>query len=139
MNYLKGVGFTSLAFLLGFIGLSFFFSEGVSGLHFFFSRFGLEESLAIRITIAALFFFLTGTAIGFFNPTQWGISGVVAWGYVVIGGSEILAIIRQDEMPTPGAQEPNLNTALILLTVPAILSILGGYIGKRSFNRFMRP
>ena len=120
MKYLKSVAFSFLALILGLVGLSFVISDPGPG-----------ESMAIRILTAALFFFLSGAAIAFFNPTLWVISGLTAWGGVLMGGLITLSAVRRYGGDAFNAQEPPyISSGLIMLLLPITFSLIGGYVGK---------
>lgn len=120
MKYLKSLGFSFLALILGVIGLSLVFSD-----------LSHEESMATRIVIATLFFFFSGVVIGFFNPAWWMTSGITAWGGVLMGGVITLSAIRRYGMEAFGSQEPpHISSGLIMLFFPITFSLTGGYIGR---------
>jgi peptidoglycan/LPS O-acetylase OafA/YrhL len=120
MKYIKGLGFSFLALVLGGVGLGFVFSDLSQG-----------ESWPLRILIGALFFFIGGGAIGYFNPGLWVISGLTAWGGVLMGGLITLSAVRQYGGDSFTAKEPPfISVGLIMLILPITFSLIGGYIGK---------
>ena len=109
---------------------------GVIGLSMTFSDIGRGESVTSRVTLAALFFFFCGFAIGCFNPRAWIVSGLSAWGSVLFGALLVLAAIGRYGSRAFSAQEPPyISAGLVLLLLPLGLSLLGGYAGKRLRNR----
>jgi hypothetical protein len=70
----KGVVSAVLALALGFFGLSLLFSD-----------LGPGETWASRLTITAVFYFVSGLVVGYVNPKLWMIAGIIAWGSVLLG------------------------------------------------------
>lgn len=117
---LKNLVFVIIALLLGFIGLNFVFSDLSS-----------SESWISRVLIASLFFFLSGLGIGFFNSKAWLISGLTAWGGILMGIFIVFGAIRKYGSDAFGAQEPPyISAGLIMLLLPLGLALAGGYVGK---------
>ncbi|MGD9564205.1 MAG: hypothetical protein AB7F88_15070 [Pyrinomonadaceae bacterium] len=120
MEYVKGLGFLLIALVLGVIGLAFVFSD-----------LGQGESWLVRMIAGALFFFVSGAFIGYFNPRLWVISGITAWGGVLMGGLLSLRAIRVYGGESFAAKEPPfISVGLIMLIAPLTLSLIGGFIGK---------
>ena len=125
MLALKTVAFAVVALVLGVIGLSMSFSD-----------IGPGESTTSRIALGALFFFICGLGIGYFNPRAWIISGLSAWAGVLMGGFLVIGAIRTHGVNALAAQEPPyIAVGLALLLVPLGLSLLGGHTGKRLSNK----
>lgn len=119
-NLIDSLVFSVLALLFGFFGLALVFSD-----------LGPGESWVVRILVATLFFLISGALIGFLNPNLWMISGLTAWGGLLIGGFITWGAIRRyDRGDAASAQEPtNISAGLIMLFLPLTLSLIGGYIG----------
>ena len=116
----KSLIFTILALFLGVVGWYFIFADLTS-----------SESWISRILIASLFFFLSGLAIGFFNPGAWMISGLTAWGSILMGIFIIFGAIRQHGSGAFGAQEPPyISAGLFMLFIPLGMALIGGFVGK---------
>ncbi len=97
---------------------------------------GLGESWLARAIVAALFFFLCGFGLGFFNPDGWIIAGLTAWGCVILGVLSLVSSVRPRESIGVIPQEPPfIYAGLILLFIPAGLALVGGYIGKTVSRR----
>ncbi len=135
-NLIKGIAFFSFALLLGIAGWGFLFPPHGPGISAILPEFSSEVTVTIYILVAALFFFLSGALIGFLNPNQWGISSVIAWPGMMIGGLEILATIRRNMDYDPNAL--SLGSAFLLLTAPMAIAIVGGHVGKRCHHLFSR-
>jgi hypothetical protein len=115
---IKNSAFAFLALLLGSFGFYLAFYDLGSG-----------ESWLERAVLAALFFFLSGFGLGFFNPGGWTIAGLTTWGCVLMGGLILFAAISPRE--TIGViPPPDISAGLILLFIPATLALVGGYTGK---------
>lgn len=120
MKYFKTAAFLFLAFLIGIVGLSLVFSDMGSG-----------ESWGVRTLIATAFFFFSGVLIGFFNPKLWMISGVTAWGGVLMGGFLTLMAFRKHGADAFNAQEPPyIFVGVMMLILPITLALMGGFLGK---------
>ena len=104
---------------------------GIGGWYFVFSDLSLDESLTMRIVTATIFFFLSGFAIGYFNPKAWMLSGLTAWSGVIMGGIITLGAIGKYGGNAFGAQEPPyISAGLTMLFIPLGLALTGGYAGK---------
>ena len=115
------LGSVVLAFILGIFGLALLFSDLSQG-----------ESGSNRVILAILFFFLCGLGIGFFNPKMWIISGLTAWGGILLGGFITLVALAKYGSNAFGAREPPfISAGLIMIFLPAALALTGGYIGKQ--------
>jgi peptidoglycan/LPS O-acetylase OafA/YrhL len=124
MFTLKNLAFAILALVLGIIGLSMVFSN-----------LGPSESETGRVITAAIFFFLCGLGIGYFNPRAWIISGLSAWGSISFGLLMVLSAIGKYGNNAFAAQKPPyISVGLVILLLPVSLSLLGGYIGQRLKN-----
>jgi peptidoglycan/LPS O-acetylase OafA/YrhL len=113
---------------------------GVIGLNLVFSDLGAGESSINRIFVSAVFFFLCGIGIGYFNPRGWVISGLCAWGSTLFGTLIVMNAIRKYGGNALSAQEPPyISSGLIILLVPLSLALLGGYVGRNLSRRAAKP
>ncbi|MBI4296496.1 MAG: hypothetical protein HY667_05215 [Chloroflexi bacterium] len=92
-----------------------------------FSDLGPGQSFAWQLLTAAVFFFVSGLIIGYFNPNTWLLAAIVAWGGVLL----TVAFLKE-----PTASLPRLVVSL----GP---TLLGGYVGglvgkKRLVGRLFR-
>ncbi len=84
-----------------------------------------------RIFVITAFFFDCGVGIGFFNPKQWLISVITAWGAVLTGGFIVFSALRKHGSFALNAQEPPFITfGLAVLFLPVVLALFGGHLGK---------
>ena len=100
---------------------------GFSGLSLLFSDLGPGETYVSRALIAGLFFFLASLFIGYFNPSRWWLSGLVAWGGVFLGIGALLG------SPGKGAKEFLLSLGVLVL--PLGISLFGGKRGAKLNKR----
>lgn len=106
LRTVKIAGFSMLALIGGFFGLSLFFSD-----------LGPGETMLSRFITAGILFFLTGLVTGYFNPHIWMLAGLVGWGGVLLGVS---GLIRREEIL--------LSLSMLLISLgPAFL---GGFLGS---------
>lgn len=123
---LKNLVFLVIALLLGFVGLYFIFSDLSS-----------SEIWINRILTAAVFFFLSGLVIGGFNPKAWFLSGLTAWGGLLMGIIITLRAIGKYGSDAFGAQEPPyISAGLVFLFIPLAIALVGGNIGKLLSEKF---
>ncbi len=112
---------------------------GIIGLSLVFSDTGPSEPTIARVFISAVFFFLCGSVIGYFNPQAWIISVLVSWGACFFGLLLVIAAIRNYGAAAFSAQQPPyIESGLVISLLPFSLTVLGGYVGKllngRTFN-----
>lgn len=121
MFTLKTLVFVILALVLGVVGLSMVFSN-----------LGPGESETSRVFIAAIFFFLCGLGIGYFNSRAWIVSGLSAWGGILFGLLLIVSAMSKYGSKAFAAQQPPyISAGLLILLLPVSLALLGGYVGSR--------
>lgn len=117
----KILAFSVIASILGIIGVGLVFSDISRG-----------ETAISRSAITAIFFLFCSLVIGYFNDRAWLISVIIAWGSILFGGFLTLAALRNHGSNVFAAQEPPyISAGLVILFLPLILSLLGGYIGSR--------
>lgn len=108
-------GFAALAFVLGAIGLGPLFSD--------------SPSAWSSVVIVGVFFFASGLFIGYYHPKRWWISGVTAWGGMLLAVSVLIGTIRFRDVPI-------LNVVVTegeISVSPEVIS--AGDIGIRQINR----
>lgn len=123
---LKNSIFVIVALLLGFVGLYFIFSDLSS-----------SENWINRVLIAAIFFLLSGLVIGGFNPKAWFLSGLTAWGSLIMGAILTISAIGKYGSDAFSAQEPPyISAGLVFLFIPLAIAVIGGYLGKLLSEKF---
>lgn len=123
---LKNLVFAVIALLLGFVGLNFIFSDLSS-----------SEAWINRTLTAAVFFFFSGLVIGGFNPQAWFLSGLTAWGGLLMGAIITLNAVGKYGSNAFGAQEPPyISAGLVFLFVPLAVALFGGWLGKLLNEKF---
>lgn len=109
-----------LAFLLGFGGLVFVFSD-----------LGPGEGWPFRVAITAAYFFISGAFIGYAQPKTWAIALLVAWGGVLMGGFiTLVAIVHYGREAFAATQPPFITSGLIILFGSVGATLLGAFFGK---------
>lgn len=103
INAIRIIVFAVLGIGLGFFGLSLLFSD-----------LGPGETQASRNATVAIFTFLSGLFMGYFNPKVWFLAGLVAWGGALLG---------------IGGLTSNPVSALGVMLLSLGPALLGGYIG----------
>jgi peptidoglycan/LPS O-acetylase OafA/YrhL len=113
---------------------------GILGLSFVFSDLGPTETLILRISLTALFFFLSGAGIGYFHSKQWWLSSLTAlWSLLFGAGLVVLAILKKGSQVFVLPDPPYISAGLMILFLPLGLSLLGGYIGNLAAQNRMSP
>ncbi len=90
---------------------------GVFGLSLFFSDFGPSETVLSRGLTIFILFLISGVLIGYIVPEAWPMSGLIAWGAVLIGAVGLLG----------GRNSPLEEVALLFL--PLGFALGAGYAG----------
>jgi len=111
---------------------------GLFGLALIFSNLSPNETWSIRVAVAVIYFFLCGLGIGFLSRDFWFIAGLSAWGAVLMGGLLVIVALGRHGSASFEAQEPPyISSGLLLLFVPIVLSLAGGYIGHKLNARLL--
>ncbi len=109
---------------------------GIVGLALAFSDFGPAESAAGRISMIALFFVLSGFAIGFLHPRAWLLACLSTWGAALFGLVLCIAALRTHGADAFQALEPPyLTVGLAWLFGPLALAVASAYAGRRAALR----
>ena len=107
-------GFSITALVVGFFGLSLFFSD-----------LGPGETLFSRSVTAVILYFAVGLIIGFFNPKVWILAGLVSWGGVILG---VLGLAR--------GEDAGLSLLMVVLSLGP--SLLGGFLASYASTKLLR-
>jgi hypothetical protein len=111
---------------------------GLFGLALVFSDLAPNETWSIRVGIAVAYFFLCGLGIGFLSRDFWLIAGLSAWGAILMGGLLVMVALGRHGSAAFNAQEPPyISSGLLLLFVPIVLSLAGGYLGRKLHARML--
>lgn len=106
------------AFVLGLIGLLFFFGD-LAG----------DGTMWARLLGAALFFFVVGALLTWVARRRWFISILACWATALYGLLGLLQKIVAD------SNYPLWSFLFIILLAPPAFSLLGGYCSARALSR----
>lgn len=102
---------------------------GVFTLPLVFSDLGPGETVAQRIAIAGIAFFVGGALVGGVAARQWPVAALCAWTPIAIG---LVALINKLTVQGQMAYWAAIATFLL---APAGAALLGGYVGSRVAGR----
>lgn len=107
-------GFSIAALVIGFFGLSLFFSD-----------LGPGETFFSRFVTAVILYFVVGLIIGFFNPKVWMLAGLVSWGAVMLG---LIGLARQVDV----------GLSLLMVVLSLGPSLFGGFLASYASKKLLR-
>jgi hypothetical protein len=109
MRLIIGIVFAMLAIIIGFFGLTLFFSDGT-------------PSMVQRLAIAGVVYFVFGLLTGYFNPQIWLLAGLAAWGPVFLGVQGIAS--------HGGGAVEAIPSFLGVAGLPLAAALIGAYLGS---------
>jgi hypothetical protein len=98
---------------------------GFAGIFFFFSDLGPDETMAGRVLIATVYYFVSGVIVGFMATPTWWLSAGVAWDTVLLG---LIALLNGVAASNEWIE------LLIIIVVPVVAAVSGGYSAQRWFR-----
>lgn len=113
LSIVKIAGFSTAALVIGFFGMSLFFSD-----------LGPGETFFSRFVIAFILYLAVGLIIGFFNPDVWMLAALVSWGGVLLGLVSLATL-----------EDPGLSLLMVVLSLGP--SLLGGFLASYASKRLL--
>jgi hypothetical protein len=92
---------------------------GAFGMMLLISDLGPGETMAMRVSLTGLFFFLGGLAFGSLNRHYWPAAGLIAWGGIF---ASLAGVVDQ---------QSSLWSAIVMLALTLGLALVGGFAGAR--------
>lgn len=109
-----------LRFSFALIIIAFF---GFFGIIFFFADYGVGETAVSRMLWAILYYFLLGSVIGALSTPFWKLSGILAWGVIILSLFGIVSSIFDGLFI-------DVLQGLSTLILPLLAALLGGKLGN---------